>query len=324
MIVHPSLRTDVLPSARLLPSGVAIPELRSELRRIPNVRNAASVVMVWVWVAVIIAVVVRVDTWWAWLAGAVVMSSIHARLAILMHESAHNLLFRHRGANDVVGRWLVAYPTWTPISLYRRGHFAHHREEFGPYEPDMAFYSGYRTTPRALGRRLVRDAVGISGWKNLRSIVRGVRNEATRPIALSILGTQLVLAIAMWLTTGRWITWVVLWFLPWMTGWRVINRLRSIGEHGGLGHSTDRRATTHHVRQSLLARFWMVPYRTGWHLAHHVDMGVPFRNLPAFHRELERAGYVTPAMTYRSYLQLWRALASEGRPDWRPVPTVSD
>ena len=39
--------------------------------------------------------------------------------------------------------------------------------------------------------------------------------------------------------------------------------------------------TTHVIRQSRLARFWMVPYNTGWHLAHHVDMGVPWRNLPA-------------------------------------------
>ncbi len=64
------------------------------------------------------------------------------------------------------------------------------------------------------------------------------------------------------------------------------------------------------VRRSLLARFWFVPYNTGWHLAHHVDMGVPWRNLPAFHVELERAGYVTDAITYPSYPALWRALSS--------------
>jgi fatty acid desaturase len=39
-------------------------------------------------------------------------------------------------------------------------------------------------------------------------------------------------------------------------------------------------------------------------------MGVPWRNLPAFHAELERAGYVTEALTYPNYRALWRALAS--------------
>ena len=71
-----------------------------------------------------------------------------------------------------------------------------------------------------------------------------------------------------------------------MTVWRVINRLRSIAEHGGMTRSKDRRLTTHHVRQTWLARFWMVPFNTGWHLAHHVDMGVPWRNLPRLHAEL--------------------------------------
>ena len=83
-----------------------------------------------------------------------------------------------------------------------------------------------------------------------------------------------------------------------MTVWRVINRLRAIAEHGGMTRSPDRRMTTHVVRQHWLARFWMVPFNTGWHLAHHVDMGVPFRNLPRLHAELVDSGWVTADLTY--------------------------
>ena len=95
-----------------------------------------------------------------------------------------------------------------------------------------------------------------------------------------------------------------------MTVWRVINRLRAIAEHGGMERSDDRRRTTHVVRQRPLARFWMVPYNTGWHLAHHVDIGIPWRKLPALHEELLAAGWVTPDLEYPSYVALWRALAS--------------
>jgi fatty acid desaturase len=102
-----------------------------------------------------------------------------------------------------------------------------------------------------------------------------------------------------------------LWFAPWMTEWRVINRLRSIAEHGGMQRSSDRRLTTHVVRRpSWLARFVMVPYNIGYHLAHHVDMGVPWRNLPQLHRELEASGWVVTGIEYPSYLALWRKLAS--------------
>jgi fatty acid desaturase len=189
-------------------------------------------------------------------------------------------------------------------------HFAHHKDEFGPDEPDMAFYSPYPCTRRALRRRLFRDAVGISGWKNFVPLVKNTRRKPFRPIGLSIFGVQALLWAAMWAATGRWWIYPLLWFLPWMTEWRVINRLRSIAEHGGMERSSDRRATTHNVHQSWLARFWIVPYNTGWHLAHHVDMGVPWRNLPAFHAELERAGYITDAITYKSYWALWKALSS--------------
>ena len=95
-----------------------------------------------------------------------------------------------------------------------------------------------------------------------------------------------------------------------MTQWRVLNRLRAIAEHGGMLEGDDRRAHDPHVRQHLLARFWFVPYNTGWHLAHHVDMGVPWHNLPRFQAELDKAGYVTADITYPSYRALWRALSS--------------
>ena len=68
--------------------------------------------------------------------------------------------------------------------------------------------------------------------------------------------------------------------LPFLTVWRVINRLRSIAEHGGMDASPDRRATTHTVRQSWWARTVLVPFHIGWHLAHHVDAGVSMRHLP--------------------------------------------
>jgi len=120
---------------------------------------------------------------------------------------------------------------------------------------------------------------------------------------------QVVLLLGFTLV-GRPELYVFLWLVPWLTVWRVINRLRSIAEHGGMTRSGDRRLTTHHVRQHWLARFWMVPYNTGWHLAHHVDMGVPFRNLPALHRELVASGWVTPELEYANYVSLWRALSS--------------
>ena len=237
------------------------------------------------------------------------MGRAHAQFASLMHEAAHRLLFSNRRANDLVGRWLLGYPSFTSTDAYRRVHMAHHRDEFGPDEPDIPLYIGYPISPASFRRKLVRDATGQTAVKLFRAQFQGLRSPdpRVRHTLWKILGVQAIL-IAAAIVAGHWWVYPLLWVLPYMTVWRVINRLRSIAEHGGMQRSKDRRETTHSVRQHRPARFFLVPYNIGWHLAHHVDSGVPFRNLPRFHEALRDAGYVTDQLEYPSYPAIWRSL----------------
>jgi fatty acid desaturase len=317
MVPPPEARPAVLPTDRLNGRGMPTGALRDELRRIPQIRNVANVLALWAQsfglVALACWATVRLPlplALLAWAATFALMGRAFALYAILAHEAAHRLLFRRKALNDLVGRWALAYPAFVPLDIYRRSHFAHHRDEFGPNEPDLNFYADYPVPRDSFRRKLTRDAVGISGWKNLRGLFRALRSEVGRPVALRILAAQggvavVLLAIGGW---GRWWLYPLLWLGPWLTVWRVINRLRAIAEHGGMMRADDRRATTHVVRQSWAARFWMVPYNTGWHLAHHVDMGVPFQHLPRLHAELVAAGWITPAIEHRSYVALWRSM----------------
>jgi fatty acid desaturase len=309
MLPDADVLPDVLPTARLTRTGMPVPAVRAELRRIADVRNAVSVVALWAATVGLFVVTVAFHHPLVYLAAFLLMGTFFARFAILGHEAAHRLLFSRRRVNDVVGRWVLSFPAFVPFDLYRRSHFAHHREEFGPNEPDLNLYNGYPITRASFRRKLVRDAVGISGWKNLKPLLRSVLNPASRPVATRIVAAQAVL-LAVCIAAGHWWLYPVLWLGPWLTVWRVINRLRAIAEHGGMTRSPDRRLTTHHVRQSRLARFCMVPYNTGWHLAHHVDMGVPWRNLPRLHAELVEAGWVIPGLEHPSYRAFWRHCAS--------------
>jgi fatty acid desaturase len=248
-----------------------------------------------------------------WVVAFVLMGRAHAQFAALMHEAAHRLLFRNKRANDWVGRWLLGYPSFTPTDLYRRGHMAHHREEFGPDEPDIPLYRGYPISKDSLRRKLVRDATGQTGWKLFKGSLRAtVTKGPGGNHARSIVATQLALAAVSFAVGHPWIYWL-LWFAPYLTVWRVINRLRSIAEHGGMQRSKDRRNTTHTVRQHWPARFMLVPFHIGWHLAHHVDSGIPMSRLPKFHAELVRSQYVTDGIEYPSYPALWRKLGSGGQ-----------
>ncbi len=300
---------------RILANGRPAPPLRDDLRRIPNLRNALSVVSVYAQTLGIIWLAIRLDNPFAWVAAFLLMGRAHAQFAALMHEAAHRLLFRNRRANDWVGRWLLGFPSLTPIDLYRRGHMNHHRDEFGPNEPDIPLYRGYPISRDSLRRKLVRDGTGQTGLKLLKGLVRGVAapEPAVRKQARTIVAVQLAL-FAIGIAAGHPWIWLLLWLLPQLTVWRVINRLRSIAEHGGMERSSDRRNTTHSVRQSPWCRFALVPYRIGWHLAHHVDSGIPMNNLPRYHRALIDSGYVVDGLEYPSYTALWRKLSSRPKP----------
>jgi fatty acid desaturase len=311
MLPAPGSLAGFEPNDRLTPEGRPAPGWREGLRRIPSVRNAFAVVSVYAQTIGLIALAVWLNNPFVWIATFVLMGRAHAQFAALMHEAAHRLLFRNRRANDWVGRWLLGFPAFAPTDLYRRGHMAHHREEFGPNEPDIPLYRGYPISRSSLRRKLWRDATGQTGWKLFKGLVRATRSSdaAVRTQARAIFATQVVVIAAFTLAGHPWL-YLFLWLVPFLTVWRVINRLRSIAEHGGMQASKDRRQTTHSVRQHIVARFFLVPHHIGWHLAHHVDPGVPMSRLPVLHRELAKCGYVTDALEYESYPALWRKLAS--------------
>jgi fatty acid desaturase len=291
------------------PDGRLQPDVRADVRRIPSWRNEVSVLSTYAQTIGLIVFAVWVGPW-AWLPVFVLMGRAHAQFASLMHEAAHRLLFRNKRANDFAGRWLIGYPAFTNTDAYRRVHMAHHREEFGPDEPDIPLYANYPITTASFRRKLVRDATGRTGLRLLRDQLAGFTSpvQVVRLTLMKILFVQAVL-IAVSIVLGVWWVYPLFWLAPYLTVWRVINRLRSIAEHGGLMASKDRRVATHSVTQHWLPRFFLVPFNIGFHLAHHVDAGVPFRKLPTYHRLLIESGYITSEIEHRNYRTLWKALS---------------
>jgi len=306
MVPDPSVFADVLPTDRLNERAKPTRLLRDELRHFSNTRNSITVIGALLQSFGVVIAAAWIDTWWSYLLAFVLMARGHVCLNTLAHEAAHRLLFTNRRINDGIGRWLLAYPTYQAMLAYRRVHFAHHRDEMGPDEPDLGLYARYPIPRDSWRRKLRRDATGNSASKNFRGLFGALRRGQTE--AKQILAVHLVM-FGTSIVFMRPLAYVV-WILSWSTLWKVSNRLRSIAEHGGMVRSKDRRLTTHVIRQSRLARYWMVPYNTGWHLAHHVDMGVPWRNLPRLHAELVRSGWVTDAIEYPNYRTFWRDASS--------------
>ena len=321
MVKHSSAFTVIAPNHKILANGHPDQELRTELRRISNVRNAISIASIYCQAGIIFWIPLTLNNPLFYVVAFLLIGRTHAQLLALMHESAHRLLFSNRLVNHFVGRWILGYPSCTNTAGYRRLHRADHRLEFGPHEPHILVYANYPVTRASFWRKMRRDAFGKTGWRLLRQQLRdAVQTETANTETVhsgavryntqrKIFAFHFVAFLPSVLILNPYI-YVGLWLLPYLTVWRVMNRLRSIAEHGGLRADSDRRVTTHSVRQHWLTRFYFVPFNLGWHIAHHLDAGIPFRSLPEYHKQLRLAGFVSDVYEYRNYRQLWRALRS--------------
>ncbi len=311
MVPDAAVLTQISGDDKILPNGHPTSQWRTELRHIPNVRNAISVASIYAQTFGIIWIALKLSNPITYITAFLLMGRAHAQLLALMHESVHRLLFRNSKFNDFAGRWLLGYMSFVNTDGYRYVHMAHHREEFGPNEPDMPLYANYPITRASFWRKMRRDGLGRTGFRMLRGQFLSIfkKDPLQQNTQRKIFALHAVVITLSVIFVNPWV-YVMLWLFPYITVWRVMNRLRSIAEHGGLRADDDRRVTTHSVRQHLFSSFYFVPFNLGWHIAHHTDSGIPFRSLPKYHRQLRESGFVTDAYEYSSYLAIWRALRS--------------
>lgn len=282
-------------SERLRPDGRPRAELRKELRRVSNVRNAFWVMVTLLTPIAVVWAYAALDRWWLFPVAFVLMGATFPRFFILNHEAAHRLLFTNTAINDLIGEKIVGRIVLADGSgRYRKSHSRHHRDEFGPGEPDFGLYAGYPIASDSFRRKLTRDAFGRSALRIF------------KPFRLMLLFQAAIFAA--FFVAGHPFLYPLLWILPWATYWRVVNRLRALAEHAGMTRSDDRRETTHHIEQNRIAAFFFVPFNTGFHLAHHVDSGVPWNNLPKLHRVLAEDGYLEGVTLHPNYRSFWRTL----------------
>ena len=297
-------------SARLHPDGRPKGAFRDSLRTVPDARNALAASGAVAFPLALVAAAVVLSHPAAWIAAFLLMPIAQNRLFILHYEAAHRVLFSNRRLNDLIGINLVGWLTFgTGGHGYRVGHMNHHRDEFGPKEPDFGLYARYPITSASMRRKHRRDLTGVSAFRIIRPRFQRLGQVHHRRLTYRFLAGQALVLAAFWALGHPWL-YLLLWVLPWATLYQGLNRIRAIAEHGGMTRSDDRRRTTHHVHQSLVARMVMVPFSVGYHLAHHVDMTVPYRNLPRLHRALVADGYLGE-LEWPTYRSLWRALRAD-------------
>mmetsp|Transcript_18520 Transcript_18520/g.30344 ORF Transcript_18520/g.30344 Transcript_18520/m.30344 type:complete len:134 (+) Transcript_18520:60-461(+) len=64
-------------------------------------------------------------------------------LAILMHDAAHNALFKTAKVNAWVGTWLCGWPIMADLKAYRHYHLTHHRHTQTDKDPDLVLSQNF-------------------------------------------------------------------------------------------------------------------------------------------------------------------------------------
>ncbi|RWH71377.1 fatty acid desaturase family protein [Mesorhizobium sp.] len=211
-------------------------------------------------------------------------------LFTLLHETVHRTAFETRWLNDAIAR-LCSLAIALPADWFRYFHFAHHRFTQDPEnDPELAF-----PKPETW-RQYIVHVSGLPVWRGhfqtLHTNAMGrcrdgyvppkglpkVTAEARAMIAFYVA----LLALAVWFKASVLLT---VWIVPALLGQPFL-RLYLLAEHGrcplvaNMLENSRTTLTNWFVRKLA----WNMPY----HAEHHAYPGVPFHQLPEFHRLIER------------------------------------
>lgn len=306
---------------------------RTEIRALTTPSDAAgfrAVLTSWSIIALTFAALERVPHPATFILAVVILGGRQLALAVLMHDAAHGSLFRTRRLNEVFADWVCARPVWSDVARYRKHHLTHHAHTGTPLDPDRSLATPFPVTRASLARKLLRDAVGVTGLTrvigllamDLEFIAYTVSTETRRlprrPLrehlaagARNLTGvvvTNAVIAGVLALTGHGWV--YVAWPIAFMTSFGVVLRVRSIAEHACMEASADPFRNTRTTIAGPLERILVAPHRVGYHLEHHLLMTAPYFRLPALHRLLVARGAVPEGATARGYLAVLREASS--------------
>jgi len=230
-------------------------------------------------------------------------------MAILMHDSAHGILFKDKALNECVGKYLLAAPYGGDMLSYRKYHLKHHRYTQSERDPDLPLSNKFPISKASFYRKLFRDITGqtflrlrLAAFKMNRG--KAVNIEGSEAFKKSsqwpFLITNTLIFIALFAIGHGWL-YLTLWLLPLMTWFFVVLRLRNITEHGITSFDDNPLTHARTTYTNIFEKIFFGPYWVNYHIEHHAYMFVPCYRLKALHNAMKQAGHASNMEIKPSY-----------------------
>lgn len=304
--------------------------LSKEERKALHQKNdwAASleILTTWAWIATAFALAGLLPNPITILIALFILGGKQLGCAIIMHDASHYSLFQSNSLNDLIGKWLGAYPIINDMESYRPYHVEHHVKTGSEQDPDLGLTKGYPTTRKSMFRKFLRDLLGITGIKasiGLISMHLGlleyhmggkiIKTQKSESLLIHVLKSGYknlsgpILANAMmfgilWATGQPWL--YLLWAVAYLTTFQFCLRVRSMAEHSVVPDPLNPFQNTRTTYANFLEKLLFAPHHVNYHTEHHLLMGVPCYHLPKMHRMLKERGFYQKAVLETGYLNI--------------------
>ncbi|MGN6475017.1 MAG: fatty acid desaturase family protein [Mycobacteriales bacterium] len=280
------------------------------LRPRDRLGNVAYLVLTWAVIAGAFAATTIWSRWWVYVIAFLAISSRQQALLNVEHDCIHASFTRNKRRDQIIGIVVCASPVGSPWHDSRARHLAHHRLITTAEDPDLPLHdTADKATKWALARYF---GLGLLGGYAVQVFLSGAPSTVPTKQRLqdwrNLTIAQVVLWGSIWLATGEWWLYLVLWVLPIVTLTAGCHLLRSFIEHAVL---TDERPEHDNLLVSITSnpveRAFVAPFNMNYHAEHHLYPAVPARRLPDLRSALAstaepprllRTAYITALARY--------------------------
>ncbi len=205
----------------------------------------------------------------------------------LLHDGLHYLVHPNKKLNDFVSTYFLAYPLFVSFQSFRKVHLSHHKHLKTERDPESLLLNyaefNFPMTKIRLAKIILLDLLGINFLRyKIKRLVKANQNWIASNLSIFIFHF-LVVSFAYF--NGFVTQYFLLWIVPYITVYQVLNRIRLYSEH--LNIETNNLYSTRTLKLGFFQKFFLAPYNLGFHTEHHLYPGVPNYNLEELHNYIQ-------------------------------------